>query len=667
MKKVIALLVLSCCFVLVSSAFTTIYNGTTYSSTQPYNLDIYYFKAADVPLDAAYRQRISGMMLWLQDYYKQWMITNGYGARTFGLWTEQAQPDTVRIIMINGAHNLSFYQNSISNPGGNDSLINEVADFRAANAALVTSAHSLVLTAAPDLASMHDLPYYGIGRDCYATDYPQLDLQYLGQGGSFGTNFVTYFGGMAHELGHGLNLPHSHQTATENASPAHGESLMAAGNYSLTASPTFINRAGSAILSNCQLFSAVTNTNLYNGHITGITALHASVVGSDLIVSGRFQSNRPVTDINFYQDPGASPTAGYVRVAFSTPPLGALQDSFWVSMPASEVLQDAGTYPPTGPYNLEIELVLANGETSEEIFPFQYSNSLPVAPPGFNDNLCDPVPGNWQLADIGAMPVFPGQACWNAANESLTLKSWGGGLGGSADAATFLYVPVSSDDTIVARVTSVSATWNYLAGLMVRSDLNAASNFVVISALDTRGVFSTWRTNTGDPSSYNVVTTQALPMWLRLARTGNTINTWYSADGSSWTLYDTHTQNFGSTAYMGLVSSGTGAKGVFDSVRVSNGLLSIGGPARGVSAGLATYPNPATDVLNVGFDAVKSGIADMTLTDGTGRIVLHEVHNCGAGPNSISVDTRDVATGLYLLHVQCGDELMQIAKVVIGK
>lgn len=652
-----------------SKAVTTVYNGVTYTSTQPYNLDIYYFKPADVPLDSAYRKRISGMMFWLQSYYKQWMINNGYGAKTFGLWTSQTQPDSVRVILINAAHNLDFYR-STSATGGHDSLINEAAAFRAAHPGYITSEHLMVITATPSVAGMHDLPYYGIGRNCYVTDYPQLDMQYLGQSGTqVGTDFVTYFGGIAHELGHCLNLPHSHQTATENADPAKGESLMAAGNYTLTASPTFINRAGTAILTNCQLFSAVTSSNFYNGHAAGITALHSTVSGSNLIISGRFQSNRTVTDINFYQDPGASPTPGYDRVAFSTPPLGAQHDSFWVSMPASEVLQGTSTYPPTGPYNLEVELVLANGETSQEIFPFQYTNGIPASPTTFDYNQCDPTPAGWQLTDIGTTPSYPGKACWNAATASLALTSWGTGLDDLTDAATFFYIPVTGNDTIEGRISVAPNDVNNLAGLMIRGDLSANSNYASISALDSRGVFSQWRSTVGGYKTYNLVTAQSLPMWLRMARNGTTVDAWYSTDGINWILYDSYNQAFGSTAYFGLVASGPGARGVFDKVRISNhDPLSIGTTPANEALTFNATPNPATDVLNVRYDASATSAGALMLNDISGRCMVQQTISCNRGSNTFHVDTHTLPAGIYLLRLQQdGAAATQVMKVMITR
>ncbi|MFP3631788.1 hypothetical protein SB776_34865, partial [Burkholderia sp. SIMBA_045] len=101
------------------------------------------------------------------------------------------------------------------------------------------------ITAAADLATAN-VPFYGTGKTCYALDYPQFDIQYLG---TYTYTFTGWFGGMMHELGHGMNLPHSHETNTETNNPNQGTNLMFY-HGTLGASPTFVNRAGAAILNN---------------------------------------------------------------------------------------------------------------------------------------------------------------------------------------------------------------------------------------------------------------------------------------------------------------------------------------------------------------------------------------------------------------------------------
>lgn len=343
--------------------YTSTYDGISYSSNQPNNLNIVYFVANNVPLDPTYKTRLSAIMLWGQNFYKQNMISNGYGAKAFGLFRETANPNNVKIILIHGSQPLSSY------PYTDSGLMqNEVNTYFANNPTQKTSEHTLVIAAVPDQATAN-VPFYGVGKTCFALDYPQFNIQYVG---TSTYEFSKWFGGMMHELGHGLNLPHSRQTNSENLNPNKGKNLMGPGNLTLGASPTFINRAGSAILNNCQVFASAPGGTYYNNHNAGLTSLHTTYNNGILTVSGSFQSDRPVTDINIYQDPHPAPHSvggeAYERKAWSVPPVG---NTFSVNMPVSEL------EITNGQYNLQVELVLQNGETTFDYYPFSYINGIP--------------------------------------------------------------------------------------------------------------------------------------------------------------------------------------------------------------------------------------------------------------------------------------------------
>lgn len=387
---------LSICLIFISSQikaqdYTTVYNGVNYSSARPYNLNVIYFVPNNVPLDPTYKTRLSGILLWGQNYFQQNMIQNGYGSKTFGLYKETANPNNVKIILIRGQNPDSGY--SYRNRGTMDQEINT---YFANNPSQKTSDHSLIITAVPD-ESHANAPFYGAGKTAFVIDYPQYDIQYLG------TNthgFTVWFGGLMHELGHALNLPHCAETKTEHNDPSKGTTLMSFGNYTLGASPTFINRAGAAILNNCQIFADAPGATYYNGNTSAISSLHASYNNGELIVSGTFQSNKPVTDVNFYQNPEQVAFPGNNSITWSVPPTA---NSFNVHMPVSEL-----TYT-TRNYFLVIQLVLKNGETTYEYYPFSYTNGIPTIDFNFDTvstcvggslNLTSPISGSsyqWQF------------------------------------------------------------------------------------------------------------------------------------------------------------------------------------------------------------------------------------------------------------------------------
>lgn len=631
--------------------YTTLYNGVEYSSSKPHNLNVFYFRAADVVPDAKHRRRISGMMLWLQQYYSQQMAASGYGFKTFGLFTETLHPDSIRLVEIAGALNLDAYRNN-----GNELLINEVNQFRNDHPELIVSEHSLVLVGTPAFDQMNGLPYYGTGKTCFATDYPQLDLQYLGQSGVWADRFVTFFGGIAHELGHGLNLPHSHQTKSEDLNPLKGTNLMADGNYTLTRYPTFINRAGCAILNRCQVFSDDSGGVFYNGNTSGILRLHTRVVSGKLILSGRMLSNREIRDINFYQDPFATPSAGYVRVAFSVPSLGSLKDSFYVEMPFSEVLQDAQVYPATGPYNLEIEMVLANGETSSSGYFYQYSSGEPLVNFGFGTETCYSVPEGWQLTDIGYR-FRSGSLCTDSLGEEFEIRSWSEGYSAATyDRLTMLYRPMSSVDTLICRVLSVSPVWNDLGGIMMRNSTDSAAAFAAISSLDTRGVFWQWRSSNGAGNAYEWVTEQAMPMWLRLTRNQNLVKGFYSQDGQNWTLYYSRSINLGSNPVAGVVTVKNGARARFDHLRLSSAGAVTGVLSSEFPLVPHIFPNPTDGNSFLNWESESEGIMELEVRETGGRVVRIQHISVTKGRNQLELNKGNLPSGIYFLKVRTGNK-----------
>jgi hypothetical protein len=381
-----------------AQAYTSIYNGVNYSSSRPYNLNVVYFVPNDIPLDPTYKTRLSTLMLWGQNFYKQNMINNGYGAKTFGLFTETGNAQNIKIILISGTRPHTDY--TYSDRSRMDAEINA---YFASNPAQKTSDHTLILTAVTNPTTAN-VPYYGTGRTCYALDYPQMDIQYMGRTDSLGQLFTGWYGGMLHELGHGLNLPHSHQTNSEYNNPNKGTNLMYY-HGTLGTAPTFMNRAGCAILNNCQVFADAPGITYYNGNTSSLTSLHAVYDNGDLVVSGTFQSNRLVKDVNIYQDPYATPSAGYYAVVWSVSPLG---NSFSVRMPVSDLEFTNQAY------NLWIELVLQNGERTFNYYQYSYNNGIP------NINI-----------DFGTVSTCVGGSLQLATNITGTSYQWQYQYGGN--------------------------------------------------------------------------------------------------------------------------------------------------------------------------------------------------------------------------------------------
>lgn len=264
---------------------------------EPYKLNVVYFlPQGDRPVEG-YESRISDLLLYVQDFYRKEMKRNGFGNKTFGL--EKTPDKRVKILVIRGKHDIPYY--SYDN-GGGWKAEREIEQYFKANPGTKKSHHALVImpsTSGDDLKP-GGVPFYGIGKYCFALDYPYFDITYLGEDSQKGRLLTKWFGGMAHELGHGLNLPHNMQQVS--VEKQYGTALMGAGNYTFGSKPTFLTRASCAILNNCEVF-ARKKKNYYDKN-TGfqVKDLEITFPADEIVVKGTFETGVPVNAVNVYVD-----------------------------------------------------------------------------------------------------------------------------------------------------------------------------------------------------------------------------------------------------------------------------------------------------------------------------------------------------------------------------
>jgi len=341
--------------------------------TQSRNVNIVYFVPNDLDTLAGYKKRLSDLLLWAQDWFKQEMNRNGYGNKTFGLVNDGA--GNVKILTIRGNLPKSSYPYS----GGSGAVASEVNAYFTSHPADKTSEHTLVIIPRYSIGANGTPsggPFYGTGRWCYALDYEEMDIQNLGKTDAVGNRFSVWFGGMVHELGHGLNLPHNRQKVSENSTL--GMALMWAGNGTLGKSPTFLTAADAAILNANQVFN--NNTNTYYGSVTtSIPKIYASYSSTlaAIVVSGKFTSTGNATSILYYNDPnvnneGTGVNRDYNAITWESKKIGT--DSFRIVMPVADLQEKADGIP----YELKVKFVHDNGTVTEHIYPYTFSGGLPV-------------------------------------------------------------------------------------------------------------------------------------------------------------------------------------------------------------------------------------------------------------------------------------------------
>ncbi|MES2544618.1 MAG: discoidin domain-containing protein [Bacteroidota bacterium] len=344
-----------------------------YTSDRTHNLNIVYFIPNDVVEPAGYHRRLSEILLQAQEFFGKEMERNGYGYKTFGLLKDDVKK-RIKLIVIKGSQGKSAYPS-----GGHGAIVTEISAYRTTHSTEFTGDHYLVILPAATYDSNGEpggVPFYGTGKTCYALDYADQDIKYLGTGGTLGARATKWIGGMIHELGHGLNLPHNRQKYSSEASL--GMALMWGGNSTWGVSKTFLTAADCAILNVNQIFNN-DNKTYYGTSTASVKEIYANYDASKaaIIVSGKYTSSIAVKDVLFFNDPnvnneGTGVNKDYNAIVWVSKPIGA--DGFAIEIPISDLEYKTDNIP----YELKVKLAQENGNAIETIYSYTFLSGKPI-------------------------------------------------------------------------------------------------------------------------------------------------------------------------------------------------------------------------------------------------------------------------------------------------
>jgi regulation of enolase protein 1 (concanavalin A-like superfamily) len=218
------------------------------------------------------------------------------------------------------------------------------------------------------------------------------------------------------------------------------------------------------------------------------------------------------------------------------------------------------------------------------------------------------LPAPWVSADVGA-PTLAGSASY--ASGVFTIEGAGTDIWGTSDQFRFVYQQVSGDVEIVARVRSITNQdeWSK-AGVMIRATLAANSAHALALVSAAKGVKFQRRPSTGALSASTSASTASPPAWIKAVRTGNTVTTYWSTTGSSWTTMGSVSLPLGTSAYVGIAvtSHDPGARttATVSDVTVTRKGLPQGQQSRDIGspaiAGSATYTGGTYTIKAAGTD-----------------------------------------------------------------
>ena len=355
-----------------------------WSSDRTKNLNIVYFVPSDLDTLPFYQKRLSELFIWTQNWFKNEMNRNGYGEKTFGIYKDQTGKK-VKLITIRGKKPKAQYPYE----GGAGAVMDEVNAYFTAHPAEKSGSHILVIIPRYQTNPIGGGPFYGMGRWCFALDTEGIDIKNMGTNNG---GFTGWFGGLVHELGHGLNLPHNRQKISEDNTL--GMALMWAGNSTLGKSKTFLTAADCAVLNTNEIFN-IDSKNYYGNVNASVENIYAKFneQKQQLEIKGRYKSDTKITDILYFNDPnvnneGVGVNKDYNAIVWATKPIGA--DSFYVEIPIAKLVEKVNVT-----YELKIKLVCENGTVKEFLYDYDFINGVP--------NLLLPytAPG-WAIADFSS-------------------------------------------------------------------------------------------------------------------------------------------------------------------------------------------------------------------------------------------------------------------------
>ncbi len=175
-----------------------------------------------------------------------------------------------------------------------------------------------------------------------------------------------------------------------------------------------------------------------------------------------------------------------------------------------------------------------DGATSKATFSgvtISLPRTSPATMPSFS-----PCPDNWICEGVGN-PQLVGDQTF--AGKNWTIKGAGIDISSHSDQFHFIWQPIPHDGTISARILSQTAIDPWAkAGIMIRQSATADSPYYSVLATPNNGLLVQSRAYQGlSTATYTIPTANPLPMplYLKIARSGNIFSTYMSNDGVTWT------------------------------------------------------------------------------------------------------------------------------------
>ncbi|MDF1849357.1 MAG: NPCBM/NEW2 domain-containing protein [Verrucomicrobiales bacterium] len=282
-------------------------------------LHLVYWTPNDKEPVPEYRERLSGIMLDIEEFYGKEMKRLGLGRRSIRL--EKDEDQLLRIHLVTGEGPTSEYAVQSGNQIKQECIPYLKEKGIDPNRETIMIFCNLATWDEEKKVFRHKSPYYASGGPqggtAWQLDSPTLAIDRIplkepiiqdGQYGriSLGKHNSIFIGGIAHELGHGLGLPHCRETKSQKEQ--FGTALMGSGNRSYgdelrgEGKGSFLTLAHGLRLASHPQFSGSTK-GLRLPVSSEIRDLDLSVEGKQILAKGTVESSIPCYAIVAYYDP----------------------------------------------------------------------------------------------------------------------------------------------------------------------------------------------------------------------------------------------------------------------------------------------------------------------------------------------------------------------------
>ncbi|GAA5497401.1 hypothetical protein Rhal01_03595 [Rubritalea halochordaticola] len=269
----------------------------------------------------------------------------------------------------------------------------------------------------------------------------------------------------------------------------------------------------------------------------------------------------------------------------------------------------------------------------------------------------DATPNDWYAQNVGNVRLARENYYDSATGEwSLDVASrdvWGAG-----DSFMFTYQRLDGDGEIIAHLKSqeyIDNAWTK-SGVMIRESLDHDSKHVFALSSSSNGTRVQYRSATSGSSSD--VNGGNSNKWLRLVRSGDTISSYASADGTNWTLMNSQSIPMAQQVYIGLANCSNNhtraVTAIFDNVTVTGTLVNEDPATNSLSVPAVVNVTSSThDSVDLSWDSV-SGATGYTIEKSMNGVDFVSAGIVASGTTSYQVTGLDDGR-LHFFRIRAND------------